>query len=378
MTQLRFALAQIDTCVGTLDANAAKVLDYSRKAAAGNAQVVVFPEMTLTGYPIEDLALRRTFRQAAWDKANELATQLNDDGLGDLFVVVGTVGTDRKTSKPRNRLVVLHQGVVWAGYDKHFLPNYGVFDEFRIFSAGDRSVTLDVDGATIGVAICEDIWQDGGPVADLATKNIDLLLTINGSPYEEGKTNTRFELAQRRAAEVNAPVIYLNQVGGQDDLVFDGGSFVVDADGTLIERSPMFMENLTFWDFDSAAEHQAKAEIVPELDPDEEVYTACVLGLKDYMAKNHFTGVTLGLSGGIDSALVAAMAPTHAAARTSGASPCPPCTPPTVPKTTPPIWPPTLAPITRSSPLSHCSTPTNSNLTLMASPPRTCRPASAV
>ena len=160
MTQLRFALAQIDTCVGALDANAAKVLDYSRKAAAGNAQVVVFPEMTLTGYPIEDLALRRTFRQAAWDKANELATQLNDDGLGDLFVVVGTVGTDRKTSKPRNRLVVLHQGVVWAGYDKHFLPNYGVFDEFRIFSAGDRSVTLDVDGATIGVAICEDIWQD--------------------------------------------------------------------------------------------------------------------------------------------------------------------------------------------------------------------------
>ncbi len=145
-------------------------------------------------------------------------------------------------------------------------------------------------------------------MADSPTKNIDLLLTMNGSPYEEGKTNTRFELAERRAAEVNAPVIYLNQVGGQDDLVFDGGSFVVDADGTLIERSPMFMENLTFWDFDSAAEHQAKAEIVPELDPDEEVYTACVLGLKDYMAKNHFTGVTLGLSGGIDSALVAAMA----------------------------------------------------------------------
>ena len=163
MTQLRFALAQIDTCVGALDANAAKVLDYSRKAAAGNAQVVVFPEMTLTGYPIEDLALRRTFRQAAWDKANELATQLNDDGLGDLFVVVGTVGTDRKTSKPRNRLVVLHQGVVWAGYDKHFLPNYGVFDEFRIFSAGDRSVTLDVDGATIGGSAAAAQGQRASP-----------------------------------------------------------------------------------------------------------------------------------------------------------------------------------------------------------------------
>ena len=201
MTQLRFALAQIDTCVGALDANAAKVLDYYRKAAAGNAQVVAFPEMTLTGYPIEDLALRRTFRQAAWDKANELATQLNNDGLGDLYVVVGPVGTDRKTSKPRNRLVVLHQGVVWAGYDKHFLPNYGVFDEFRIFSAGQplrdprrRPLT------TRRAPSPRDLAGPGGPVADLATKNIDLLLTINGSPYEEGKTNTRCELAQRRAA----------------------------------------------------------------------------------------------------------------------------------------------------------------------------------
>jgi NAD+ synthase (glutamine-hydrolysing) len=308
MTQLRFALAQIDTCVGDLDSNAGKVLDYSRRAAQGEAQVVVFPEMTLTGYPIEDLALRRTFRMAAWNKANELAARLRAEGLGDLFVVVGTVGTDRANDKPRNRLVVLHEGVVWAGYDKHFLPNYGVFDEFRIFSPGERSLTLEMAGATIGVAICEDIWQDGGPVAELAGKNIDLLLTINGSPYEEGKTNTRFELARRRAAEVNAPVIYLNQVGGQDDLVFDGGSFVVDADGALLERSPMFMEDLTFWDFNAADVHQASARIAAEPDPDEEVYTACVLGLKDYMAKNHFTGVTLGLSGGIDSALVAAMA----------------------------------------------------------------------
>ncbi|NMM93100.1 NAD+ synthase [Bifidobacterium oedipodis] len=308
MTTLRFALAQIDTCVGALDANAAKVLDYCRKAAAGNAQVVVFPEMTLTGYPIEDLALRRTFRQAAWDKANELAASLGSEGLGSLYVVVGTVGTDRATAKPRNRLVVLHEGVVWAGYDKHFLPNYGVFDEFRIFAAGDRSMVLDVDGARLGVAICEDIWQDGGPVAELAGQHIDTLVTINGSPYEEGKTNTRLELARRRAAEVNAPLIYVNQVGGQDDLVFDGGSFVVDADGVLLERSPMFMENLTFWDFDTEAAHQQPAPITPELDPDEEVYTACVLGLKDYMAKNGFTGVTLGLSGGIDSALVAAMA----------------------------------------------------------------------
>ncbi len=308
MTQIRFALAQIDTCVGDLAGNAAKVLDYSRRAAAESAQVVVFPEMTLTGYPIEDLALRRTFRQAAWETADTLASTLANEGMGDLFVVVGTVGTDPRNEKPRNRLVVLHNGIVWAGYDKHFLPNYGVFDEFRIFSPGDSSMILDVDGARIGVAICEDIWQDGGPVAELAQQNIDLLLTINGSPYEEGKTHTRRDLAIRRAAEVNAPVIYLNQVGGQDDLVFDGGSFIVDRDGTLLERSPMFVEHLGYFTLDTEAEHQAATTISTDLDPDEEVYTACVLGLKDYMRKNRFTGVTLGLSGGIDSALVAAMA----------------------------------------------------------------------
>lgn len=308
MTQIRFALAQIDTCVGDLDTNADKVMRCARIAARGGARVVVFPEMTLTGYPIEDLALRATFRRAAWDKANWLATELAANGMDDLYVVVGTVGTDRGTGKPRNRLVVLHNGVVWTGYDKHFLPNYGVFDEFRIFSSGDRTTVVDIDGARIGVAICEDIWQDGGPVADLAGRDIDLLLTINGSPYEEGKTHTRYDLAVRRAAEVGAPLIYVNQVGGQDDLVFDGGSFVVDADGTLLERSPMFVEDLSYFTLDTDAERQTPTTVVDLPDPDEEVYTACVLGLKDYMCKNGFTGVTLGLSGGIDSALVAAMA----------------------------------------------------------------------
>lgn len=305
---IRFAMAQIDTCVGDLDTNANKVLEFSRRAADGGARVAVFPEMTLTGYPIEDLALRRTFRAAAWDKANELAAALAAEGLGALYVVVGTVGTDRGNAKPRNRLVVLHEGVVWAGYDKHFLPNYGVFDEARIFSAGNRTLTLDVDGVRLGFAICEDIWQEGGPVAALAGEHIDALVTINGSPYEEGKTHVRLDLARRRAAEVSAPLIYVNQVGGQDDLVFDGGSFAVDTDGTLLSRAPMFMEALDFLDLDTAAAHQTPSDIAPDMDPDEEVYTACVLGLKDYMAKNRFTGVTLGLSGGIDSALVAAMA----------------------------------------------------------------------
>jgi NAD+ synthase (glutamine-hydrolysing) len=313
-SSVRFALAQIDTCVGDLAGNSAKVLEYVRQAA-GKSDVVVFPEMTLTGYPIEDLALRGTFRQAAWHAADDLAKTLAAEGYGNLFVVVGTVGTDRASEQPRNRLVVLHNSVVWAGYDKHFLPNYGVFDEFRIFSPGDKSLVLEVNGRRIGVAICEDIWQDGGPVADLATRNIDVLLTINGSPYEEGKVATRLELGAKRAREVGAPLIYLNQIGGQDDLVFDGGSFVVDQRGRLLERSVQFREDLSFWtlpESDHAEERDTSdidtANIAAELDADEEVYEACVLGLKDYIVKNGFGGVVLGLSGGIDSALVAAMA----------------------------------------------------------------------
>ena len=262
MSTTRFALAQIDTCVGDLDGNAAKVMATTRMARE-RADVVVFPEMTLTGYPIEDLALRATFREAAWNKANELAAQLESEGMGGLYVVVGTVGTDHANGKPRNRLVVLHGGLVWAGYDKHFLPNYGVFDEFRIFSAGERHAVLSIDGVRVGLAICEDIWQDGGPVAELAAEHIDVLLTINGSPYEEGKTQTRLDLARRRAAEVHAPMIYVNQVGGQDDLVFDGGTFVVDTDGTLLQRSPMFMEDLAYFTLDTDREHQEVCEVAP-------------------------------------------------------------------------------------------------------------------
>lgn len=310
---LKFALAQIDTCVGDLDGNGNKVLDYTRRAAQEGAHVVVFPEMTLTGYPIEDLAFRATFRAAAWDKTNALAKQISDEGLGELFVVVGTVGTDHEQDLPRNRMVVLHKAQVWAAYDKHFLPNYGVFDEFRIFSPGQRSVVLNIRGQRIGVTICEDIWQDGGPVQELLSRNIDLLLTINGSPYEEGKGHTRIELAQRRAQEVAAPLLYVNQVGGQDDLIFDGGSFVTSREGQLLHCSPQFVEDVSFWTLPAnGTEEHTRLSVSkvrsPQLPSDEAAYQACVLGLKDYMSKNHFRGVCLGLSGGIDSALVATMA----------------------------------------------------------------------
>ncbi|MDO4913366.1 MAG: NAD+ synthase [Bifidobacteriaceae bacterium] len=308
MTQLRFALAQIDTCVGDIHANAKAIINNVRQAATQDANVVVFPEMTLTGYPVEDLALRATFRREAWDIANNVAEQLQAEGYGSLYVVCGTIGTDPDEEKPRNRLVVFHEGVVWAGYDKHFLPNYGVFDENRIFSAGDKALVLDVDGVRLGFAICEDLWRDGLPISELEHEQIDTLVTINASPYEEGKRHVRYALAASRAKQVNAPLIYVNQVGGQDDLVFDGGSFVIDQQGTLLQRSDTFVESLDYFDFDSQKNEQTVSTIAAERSSDEEVYVACVLGLRDYMRKNHFTGVCLGLSGGIDSALVATMA----------------------------------------------------------------------
>ncbi len=312
--ELTFALAQINTCVGDLDGNAAKILGYSRTAAEKNADIVLFPEMAVTGYPIEDLAFRNTFRKAADAAVGNIARSLKEEGLGQLCVVLGTVGTD-SSGKPRNRLLVIHNGTAEAQYDKHFLPNYGVFDEFRIFAPGQDDLILTVKGRRIGFAICEDIWQDGGTVEKLAHKGIDILATINGSPYEEGKFHTRVDLCRRRARQVNAPVIYLNQVGGQDDLVFDGASFIVSRDGSVIERSRQFAEDLVLWTYTvpesvsgpgSGADNGVQT--APVMDSDEEVYTACVTGLRDYMEKNRFTGVVLGLSGGIDSALVAAMA----------------------------------------------------------------------
>ncbi len=312
-----FALAQIDACVGDISGNGKKVLDMAVTAAKNGADVVVFPEMSLTGYPIEDLAYRATFRKAAREEAERLSVALDKQGLGDLTVIVGTVGQDSHRGAdgkihPRNSLVVLSHGGVQATYDKHFLPNYGVFDEYRIFSPGEVSLVFTVNGKKIGVAICEDIWQEGGPVAELADRHIDALVVINGSPFEEGKVSTRRGLAVRRARQVGAPVIYLNLVGGQDDLVFDGGSFVVSPSGTVLESSPQFEEDLSYWTLPATAEadslDSSVSTIVPQKSDDWQVYHAIVLGLRDYARKNGFTGVVLGLSGGIDSALTATIA----------------------------------------------------------------------
>ncbi len=304
---LRIALAQIDTFVGDLEHNAARVLDWCAHAAEAGAELVVLPEMTLTGYPIEDLALRDSFARAADRALREVAAGLVDRGLGDLVVVLGTLGRSAG-GRATNRAVTVHRGEVVATYDKHHLPNYGVFDEFRIFAPGGTTCVVDVAGRRAGVVVCEDIWQDGGPVSQMDAADVDVLLVLNGSPYEEGKGHARVELAARRAREVGAPVVYVNLVGGQDDLVFDGGSFVVGTDGTMLANAPHFVEHLLLWDLPDEGTAPARGELTAPLDADAEVYTALVTGLRGYVQKNGFSSVVLGLSGGIDSALVAAIA----------------------------------------------------------------------
>ncbi len=315
MAGVRIALAQIDTCVGDLAGNAAAVREWARKAHEAGADLVVFPEMTLTGYPIEDLALRASFRRAAKATAEQLAADLAADGLGGLAVLVGNVGERvagrpeaAALMKPTNEALLLRDGVVEARYAKHHLPNYGVFDEFRIFAPGRDVCVIDVGGQRLGVVICEDIWQDGGPVSRMNANEVAALVVLNGSPFEEGKGHTRAELAARRAREVDAPVAYVNLVGGQDDLVFDGGSFVVDAAGATLASAPQFVEHLLVWDLQTNGEAQRQGEQAPPLDSDEETYRAIVTGLSGYVRKNGFTSVVLGLSGGIDSALTAAIA----------------------------------------------------------------------
>jgi len=321
--QIRIALAQINPTVGDLAANAELVSKYAFEAANAGAVVVVYPEMILTGYPVEDLATRASFRAASINAINNLAKRINDEGNGDLTLLVGYLGESEK-GEPQNCVAVIHRGAIMATYIKHHLPNYGVFDEFRNFKAGNHSLVIRVVGVDIGIAICEDIWQEGGPVAELAKRNIGLFLVPNGSPFEANKDDVRLALVQRRAQQVNAPLAYVNMAGGQDDLVFDGDTIVVDSDGSVIARAPQFEEGLMVIDLDVKLSSSDPDLIIseppilkykklvhgvaPRLDDLAEIWQALVVGLRDYVVKNKFPSVVLGLSGGIDSAVVAAIA----------------------------------------------------------------------
>ncbi|MFL6073417.1 MAG: NAD+ synthase [Mycobacteriales bacterium] len=332
MPQLRVALAQIDVTVGDLDGNTALVLDWTKRAAAEGAHLVAFPEMTLTGYMPEDLVLRSSFWRASTARVPRLAAELAAAGLGDLAVAVGYLDHDGTGS--RNALALLHQGRVAATYFKHHLPNYGVFDEDRYFRPGDRFVVVRLHGVDIALTVCEDMWQDGGPFAVAGQVGVDLVLNINGSPYERNKDDVRMDLARRRAVEARAALAYVNMVGGQDELVYDGDSLTVAADGTPLSRAGQFTEELHVVDFDlpgvasevtgefggmrvervvlSATPVPAYRPLPPiqaeRLSDDAEVWAALVTGLRDYVVKNGFRSVVLGLSGGIDSAVTATLA----------------------------------------------------------------------
>ncbi|NQW65142.1 MAG: NAD+ synthase [Actinobacteria bacterium] len=323
MGPIRIGLAQVNPTVGDLSENRELILKFARHAKSGGAHIVLFPEMVLTGYPVEDLAMRPSFRDGSRRAINELALALAESEFEDLVSVVGYLD-ESESGSPQNAIAIIYRGEIKARYIKHHLPNYGVFDEFRNFTPGNKSLIARIHGIDVGFAICQDIWEDGGPVAELANRGAGLLLVPNGSPYEKAKDDKRLELASRRAREVGAPLVYVNMVGGQDDLVFDGDSIVVDAGGKLIARSPQFVEGLALVDLEArlgsadpdlvitdipiAKYEKLKIGKIVALDTYGEIWEALVLGLKDYVTKNGFKSVALGLSGGIDSALVAAIA----------------------------------------------------------------------
>ncbi|MEO3973109.1 NAD+ synthase [Streptomyces sp. CAU 1734] len=344
MPQLRLALNQIDSTVGDLAGNAESIVHWTRHSAEQGAHLVAFPEMVLTGYPVEDLALRSSFVEASRAALAALAVRLADEGFGELPVIVGYLDRaetgaakyGQPAGAPRNAAAVLHRGGIALKFAKHHLPNYGVFDEFRYFMPGDTMPVIRVRGVDVALAICEDLWQDGGRVPATRSAGAGLLISINASPYEQDKDDSRLELVRKRAQEAGCTTAYLAMIGGQDELVFDGDSIVVDAAGEVIARAPQFSEGCVVLDLDLPAagpvpegmvddglriEHAVlSAEPVPayeaelaggyaeRLDDDEEVYSALVVGLRAYAAKNGFRSVLIGLSGGIDSALVAAIA----------------------------------------------------------------------
>jgi NAD+ synthase (glutamine-hydrolysing) len=314
MPAIRIALAQTNAVVGDLEGNLRKCLENVEKAAELGAALVVFPEMMASGYPIEDLATRESFLNDSVEAVKNFALKLNESGLGQVVVVLGTpaiVAEEHRSpwAMAQNAAVLIREGRVWAGYAKHHLPNYSVFDEYRIFVPGDQLISFELGDLKFSLLICEDIWQEGGPVGKLKEEKSDVALVLNGSPFEIDKDDRRVELVKNLAAKQDVAVAYVNLVGGQDDLVFDGDSLMVDANQNLIGRGKQFEEDLLLFDIESKSSVSAASQTsAHKLDDNWQVWNALVLGLRDYVNKNNFKSVILGLSGGIDSAVCAALA----------------------------------------------------------------------
>jgi NAD+ synthetase len=330
MPRVRVAAAQLNTVVGDLEGNVRRILDAYEAAAAAGADLVVFPELTITGYPPEDLLLRPAFVAEAAEALEKLAAR-----TGQTAAIVGFPEPGRDLS---NAAAVLANGRVYGVYRKHLLPNYAVFDEQRYFVPGDSYGPLFViAGVRVAVSICEDAWSPTGAIAHQAAGGAELVVNLNASPYYAGRLHERETMLATRAADASVPVVYANLVGGQDELVFDGGSLVVDAQGDLVARAKQFEEDLLVVDLDvrasfrkrlldprgrarsnplpevavtdaHLASRRAPARIEPVFPPVREVYEALVLGTRDYVRKNGFADVHIGLSGGVDSAIVTMIA----------------------------------------------------------------------
>ncbi len=341
MPVLRLALAQTNPRVGDLVSNAEKIRHAMGRAREQDAHLVAFPEMSLTGYPIEDLALRRDFLERAHDSLTQLAADIAADGNGDTVAIIGlptgpvspTLRTTHPHAMAHNSAAVVQNGRVLGYYHKQHLPNYSVFDEYRNFVPGTRATAIRLLDTDIALIICEDMWQENGPLDALDALKPGLILVINGSPFERDKTDVRHKLAHAHANAMDAPLAYVNLVGGQDDLVFDGQSFVMLPSGTISDRAVAFDEDLVITDINvashvSRADHHLETDVnvivtdpvpsisgssVDRIEPAsmsevEEIWRALTLGLRDYVNKNNFPSVILGLSGGIDSAVCASLA----------------------------------------------------------------------
>jgi NAD+ synthase (glutamine-hydrolysing) len=302
-TVLRIALAQIDLLVGDVDGNLARVTETAAQAGAAGAGLVVFPELTLAGYPPEDLLFHRGFRQQVESALARCVAAPRQPALLLGFPEYTEAGI-------HNSVALIADGAERARYRKASLPNYGVFDEQRYFARGDAPVVVSHEGFRLGLLICEDIWQQA-PAQAARAAGAEVLIVTNASPYEHGKQATREAMLRKRAVETGLPIVYVNLVGGQDELVFDGQSVVVDRAGEVVLRAPACEESLSFLDLGRAADGTltlAATARTPILDETEEVYRALVLGVRDYVTKHRFPGVVLGLSGGIDSALTLVIA----------------------------------------------------------------------
>ena len=333
MRRLRASLAQINSAVGDLAGNAGKIIERVHEAESLGADLVAFPELALTGYPPEDLVLRRGFVE---DNLTTLERVCQATRGLHVTAIVGFVDYDRDIF---NAAAVIHDGQLSGAYHKRYLPNYGVFDEARYFRPGDGVQLFEIAGASVGVTICEDIWYSSGPMQDQCLAGAELIVNINGSPFHAGKSRQREAMLATRAADNAVLTLYCNLIGGQDHLIFDGGSTVFGPGGDLIARAPAFREHLLTVDLDVEEVRQTRlhdprlrrlpqtdaeraviteqardvdaalaAEVAPELSEDEQVYEALVLGTRDYVHKTGFQDVVIALSGGIDSTLTAAIA----------------------------------------------------------------------